>query len=102
MKNDSQSLRLLFNLDPDIVFLNHGSYGACPKPVFKAYQQYQKDLERHPVQFMQETVYELLERSRAALGAYVNCDKDDVIYVPNPTHAVGTVIHNVDLSLIHI
>ena len=98
MKNDSQSLRLLFNLDPDIVFLNHGSYGACPKPVFKAYQQYQKDLERHPVQFMQETVYELLERSRAALGAYINCDKDDVIYVPNPTHAVGTVIHNVDLE----
>ena len=98
MKNDSQSLRLLFNLDPDIVFLNHGSYGACPKPVFKAYQQYQKDLERHPVQFMQETVYELLERSRAALGAYINCDKEDIIYVPNPTHAVGTVIHNVVLE----
>ena len=32
------------------------------------------------------------------LGAYINCDKEDIIYVPNPTHAVGTVIHNVDLE----
>ena len=98
MKNDSQSLRPLFQLDPEITFLNHGSYGACSKPVFEAYQSYQKDLELHPIQFMQEKVYELLERSRAALGAYINCDKEDIIYVPNPTHAVGTVIHNVVLE----
>lgn len=98
MKNDPQSVRPLFHLDPDIVFLNHGSYGACPKPVFEAYQQYQKDLEIHPVQFMQERVYELLEQSRSALGDYINCHKDDLVYIPNPTHAVGTIIHNVDLQ----
>ncbi|MDP6755920.1 MAG: aminotransferase class V-fold PLP-dependent enzyme, partial [Candidatus Marinimicrobia bacterium] len=98
MKNDPQSLRPLFHLDPDIVFLNHGSYGACPKPVFKAYQQYQRDLETQPVRFMQEKVYELLERSREALGDYINCHKEDVIFVHNPTHAVANVIHNLDLQ----
>ncbi|MBT4662952.1 MAG: hypothetical protein HOC18_13750, partial [Candidatus Marinimicrobia bacterium] len=68
MKNDSQSLRPLFQLDPEITFLNHGSYGACPKPVFEAYQSYQQTLEHQPIQFMENEVYDLLERSRTALA----------------------------------
>ena len=95
MDNSPKTLKSKFLLDPEITFLNHGSYGACPKPVFKVYQQYQKDLETHPVKFMQEDVYSLLEQSRESLGQYINCDKDDIIYVSNPTHAVGTIIHNI-------
>ncbi len=98
MDNSPTALKSQFMLDPEITFLNHGSYGACPKPVFKAYQQYQRDLETHPVRFMQEKVYELLERSREALGDYINCHKEDVIFVHNPTHAVAHVIHNLDLQ----
>ena len=98
MDNSPTALKSQFMLDPEITFLNHGSYGACPKPVFEAYQQYQRDLEAHPVQFMQGTVYELLERSREALGNYINCHKEDVIFVQNPTHAVAHVIHNLDLQ----
>ncbi len=60
MDNSPTALKSQFMLDPEITFLNHGSYGACPKPVFEAYQQYQKELEVHPIQFMQEKVYELL------------------------------------------
>jgi isopenicillin-N epimerase len=60
--------------------LNHGSYGASPKPVFKSYQKYQTELEIHPVKFMQEDVYRLLEISRKSLSDYINCDKDDLIY----------------------
>ena len=71
MDNSPTALKSQFMLDPEITFLNHGSYGACPKPVFKAYQQYQRDLETLPVRFMQEKVYELLERSRKALGDYI-------------------------------
>ena len=98
MKNDSQALRPLFQLDPEITFLNHGSYGACPIPVFEDYQRWQVALEAHPVKFMAEKVYDYLEQSRQALGNYLNCDKDDLIYVPNPTHAVSNVINNVDLQ----
>jgi len=98
MINDSQSLRRLFQLDPEITFLNHGSYGACPKPVFETYQSYQKSLELRPVQFIQEDLYPILDRSRLALASYINCKKDDIIYVSNPTHAVGNIINNVTLD----
>ena len=98
MDNSPIALKSKFLLDPEITFLNHGSYGACPKPVFKVYQQYQKDLETHPVKFMQEDVYSLLKQSRESLSQYINCDKDDIIYVSNPTHAVGTIIHNISIK----
>tara|TARA_B100001173_G_scaffold24423_1_gene19345 strand:- start:1051 stop:2226 length:1176 start_codon:yes stop_codon:yes gene_type:complete len=98
MDNSPKALKSKFLLDPEITFLNHGSYGACPKPVFKVYQQYQKDLETHPVKFMQEDVYSLLKQSRESLSQYINCDKDDIIYVSNPTHAVGTIIHNISIN----
>ena len=98
MNNSSEALRTKFLLDSEITFLNHGSYGACPKPVFEAYQKYQKELEMRPVKFMQEDVYRLLEISREFLSEYINCEKDDLIYVSNPTHAVGTVIHNISIK----
>ena len=98
MDNSPIALKSKFLLDSEITFLNHGSYGACPKPVFKVYQQYQKDLETHPVKFMQEDVYSLLEQSRESLSQYINCDKDDIIYVSNPTHAVGTIIQNISIN----
>ena len=98
MKNDSKNLKTLFQLDHDITFLNHGSYGSCPIPVFENYQKWQVMIEQHPVKFMQDDVYQYLEESRRALGAYINCDKDDLIYVPNPTHAVASIINNVILD----
>src|SRR5512132_679680 len=45
-------VRELFLLDPEIVFLNHGSFGACPRPVFAEYQRLQLELEREPVEFL--------------------------------------------------
>ncbi len=98
MKSDSKNLKPLFQLDHDITFLNHGSYGSCPIPVFENYQKWQVMIEQHPVKFMQDDVYQYLEESRRALGAYINCDKDDLIYVPNPTHAVANIINNVILD----
>jgi isopenicillin-N epimerase len=47
-----QPLKELFLLDPDVIFLNHGSFGACPRPVFQSYQEWQKRLERQPVLFL--------------------------------------------------
>ena len=99
MKNDPENLKTLFQLDPDITFLNHGSYGACPSPVFEDYQKWQVMIEQHPVKFMQDDIYQYLDESRSSLGNYINCNKNDLIYVPNPTHAVANIINNVNLDI---
>jgi isopenicillin-N epimerase len=85
------SLKEYFLLDPNIVFLNHGSYGAAPKPVFEAYQNWQRRLERQPVLFLGRELPELLHASRIALGKYLNADADDLVYIPNATHGVNIV-----------
>ena len=68
MKNDPNNLKALFQLDPDITFLNHGSYGSCPIPVFEDYQKWQVMIEQHPVKFMQEDVYKYLDDNFFTLG----------------------------------
>jgi isopenicillin-N epimerase len=78
-----------FLLDPDVVFLNHGSFGACPRPVFESYQTWQRELEREPVQFIARRLTSLLAEARTALGAYVGARADDLTFVPNATTAVN-------------
>ena len=87
-----------FLLDPDITFLNHGSYGACSKPVFKEYQDWQKKLEDQPVQFMTNQVYSALEKARDSMSQFVGCDEQELVFFQNPTTAVTNVIYNLDLK----
>jgi isopenicillin-N epimerase len=82
-------------LDPNIHFLNHGSFGACPRPVFETYQGWQAELERQPVEFLGRRATELLAESRAALAAYLGAAADDLVYFPNPTTAINMVARNV-------
>jgi isopenicillin-N epimerase len=65
------SLRHLFLLRPGVVFLNHGSFGACPRAVFEAYQGWQLELERNPVEFTQRRASALLHEARDSLGRFV-------------------------------
>ena len=55
-------------LDPDIVFLNHGSFGAVPRPVFESYQRWQRELESNPVNFLGRRAPDLLAEARERLG----------------------------------
>jgi isopenicillin-N epimerase len=88
------SLKEYFLLDPAVVFLNHGSYGATPKPVFEAYQNWQRRLEHQPVLFLGRQLPDLLRKSRIALGNYLNADADDLVYIPNATHGVNIIAHS--------
>ena len=72
-----------FELDPARTHLNHGSFGACPKPVFEAYQTWQRKLENQPVQFMTIDVYDHLAQSRNKLGAFIGCSGDDLFFISN-------------------
>jgi isopenicillin-N epimerase len=91
------ALKDLFLLDPDIVFLNHGSFGACPRPVFEAYQAWQRDLERQPVAFLGRQAAALLANAREKLAAYIGANADEVVYFPNPTTAINMVARSLKL-----
>ena len=78
-----------FLLDPDVTFLNHGSFGATPKPVFEAYQAWQRELEREPVDFIARRLGLLLADARAQLGDFVGAHGDDLTFVQNATTGVN-------------
>ncbi len=94
----SNNLSSQFLLNPDITFLNFGSFGACVKPVFQKYQQLQLEMEQEPVQFITVTGLQLLKESREALAKYINCHADDVVYVTNPSYAVNVIAKSFDLK----
>lgn len=87
-----------FLLDPTITFLNHGSFGACPKPVFKDYQAWQLELEKEPVQFIQKTSVGYLKLAKEALAKYIGCSDEDFFFTTNPTMAVNTVMRSLNLQ----
>jgi isopenicillin-N epimerase len=91
-------LRDRFLLRPGVVFLNHGSFGACPRPVFEAYQNWQLELERQPVEFIQRRSRELLREARQSLGDFVGADADDLVYVTNVTLGLNIVARSLPLE----
>jgi isopenicillin-N epimerase len=95
--SDGTDLRDEFLLDPSVTFLNHGSFGACPRAVFERYQEWQLELERQPVLFLARRLEELLAEARAALGGYVGADPDDLVFVPNPTAGLNVAARAIGL-----
>lgn len=92
------SLKNYFLLDPTITFLNHGSFGATPRPVFKEYQRWQRELEKQPVEFLGRRIIDLMANSRAELGAYLGAHADNLVYTQNVTISINIVAHSLDLG----
>lgn len=91
-------LKADFLLNPEVAFLNFGSFGACPKPVFEEYQKWQRAMEYEPVQFLTVKSLSYLKVAREALGNYVGCDADDLVYVTNPSYAINIVAKSLKLN----
>lgn len=93
-------MKNLFLLDPDVVFLNHGSFGACPRPVFEEYQRLQRELERQPVEFLalERRFGPLLEEARLALAAYLGADPANLAFATNTSAALNSVIRSLALG----
>lgn len=87
-----------FQIDPDLIFLNHGSFGAVPRVVQAEYERLQRAMERNPVAWLQREVPGLLAEARARLGSFVGAAADDVVFFPNPTTAVNMVARSLDLQ----
>ena len=91
-------LRDLFLLDPEVVFLNHGSFGACPRSVFEEYQRWQRELERQPVEFLARRYEGLTEGAKARLAEYLGARPDDLAFVPNATAGLNVVARSLPLG----
>lgn len=91
-------MRQDFLLDPEIAFLNHGSFGACPLDVLKRQQQIRLEIERNPCEFLGRRSGELLAEARFALAAYLGADATDVMFVENATTGVNIAAHSIALS----
>src|SRR4030042_4309498 len=87
-----------FYLDPDIIFLNHGSFGATPRPLFMDYQKWQYRLERQPVKFLGREYSGFLLEARQKLGKYLHISSDDLVLIPNTTYGVNIVARSIRLQ----
>ena len=86
---------LLYN---NITFLNHGSFGACPKPIFEEFQRLQLELEREPVNFIQKKLPIYLKEAKKPLAKFIDCNEEDFFFTPNPTFAVNTIMRSLNLQ----
>lgn len=87
-----------FLLDPSVTYLNHGSFGACPKPIFAEFQRFQLELEAQPVDFIVKKQSKYLKAARESLSKYVGCNAQDLFFTPNPTFAVNVIMRSLKLK----
>jgi isopenicillin-N epimerase len=85
-------------LDPDITFLNHGSFGATPRAVLAKQDEYRTRMEREPVRFLVRELEPLLDDARDALATFVGAHPADIAFVPNATAGVNAVVRSLDLD----
>lgn len=83
-----------WRLDPASVFLNHGSFGACPAVVLERQREFRDLLEREPIRFFVERCEPLLDESRRCVAQLVNADAAGIVFVPNATAGVNTVVRS--------
>lgn len=87
-----------FLIRDDIIFFNHGSFGACPKPVFKRYQAWQLELERQPVDFLLRRRPEMMGQARGRIADYFNIGSDEIVFVVNATTGLSRAVRSLPLQ----
>jgi isopenicillin-N epimerase len=87
-----------FQIRPDLTFFNHGSFGACPRPVFEIYQEWQRRLEADPIEFLGRRLTGLLDEARVPLAEYVGARAEDLVFVENATFGVNIIAHSLQLE----
>jgi isopenicillin-N epimerase len=81
-------------LDPEIVFLNHGSFGACPRPVLENQSRWRERLERQPLQFLVRELEPHADAARQCLAQLIGADAEDLGWVTNATAGVNAVLRS--------
>ncbi len=98
MNHQNINLKDLFLLDKDITYLNHGSFGATPKPIFNELQKFQLLLEKQPVSFLDAHINENILAAQKSLSEFINCNYDDIVFFTNPTTAINEIMRSIPLN----
>ena len=88
----------LWNLSPEVIYLNHGSFGACPKEVLKYQSEIRLNLEEQPMSFFLRKADELLYNSKVILAEFISAEAENIVFVPNVTNGVSTVLNSLKLN----
>ena len=81
---------------PGTVFLNHGSFGACPRPILKLQAELRREMEAEPVQFLWRHYEERLEPSRKELAKFIRARPRDLVFITNTTAGVNAVARSLE------
>jgi isopenicillin-N epimerase len=92
------SLASHWDLDPEVVFLNHGSYGACPRVVLEEQTRLRAHIEREPVRFFVEELEAAIDDVKQSLAPFLGAQPEDLALVPNATSGVNTILRSLDLG----
>jgi isopenicillin-N epimerase len=87
-----------WTLDPGVIFLNHGSFGATPRPVLEAQAEWRARMERQPVQFLWRDLPELIDTARIELAKFLKADPENLVFVANATSGVNAVVRSLDFQ----
>ena len=87
-----------WDLDPAVDFLNHGSFGACPRVVLEAQRELRQELEAQPVAFLARRLETRFDAARETLAGFLGARAEDLVVVPNATAGVNTVLRSLDLE----
>lgn len=85
-------------LDPQQVFLNHGSFGSCPRPVLAVQNRLRQEMEARPVEFLGRELEQRLDHARQELADFIQCRPENLVFVPNATYGVNSVLRSLDLQ----
>ena len=94
----ASKFRRLFALKPGTVFLNHGSFGACPRAVLAFQAKLRRQMEAEPVQFLWRRYEELLEPARVVAARFVGASPKDFVFTTNATTGINSVLRSIEFK----
>jgi isopenicillin-N epimerase len=86
-----------WSLDSEVTYLNHGSFGACPRAVVEHQAEWRRRMEHQPVDFFVRQMPEALNVARSAMGKFLKADPEGIAFVPNATTGMNAALRSWDL-----